>query len=44
MMAVMPMMGTSEYIRVVKTGGFWVTGFDVAMEGKREKRGREKDN
>lgn len=40
MIAVMPMMGTNEYIRVVKRGGFGVTGFDVAME-RRGERGRE---
>lgn len=32
MMAEMAMMGTSEYIRVVSTGGFAVTGLFVAME------------
>lgn len=43
MMAVMPMMGTNEYIRVVKRGGFGVTGFDVAMEGKRREGERKRE-
>lgn len=35
-MAVMAMMGTSEYIRVVITGGGVVTGLFVAMATERE--------
>ena len=38
-MAVMPMMGTSEYMSVVNTGGFGVTGLEVA--GGKLKRHRE---
>lgn len=32
------MMGTSEYIRVVRTGGFPVTGLLVATETHRDKK------
>ena len=44
-MAVMPMMGTSEYMSVVNTGGFWVTGLEVAGgEMKRHRDGeRERE-
>ena len=44
-MAVMPMMGTSEYMSVVNTGGFWVTGLEVAGGGLERHRegGRERD-
>ncbi len=38
MMAVMAMMGTSEYIRVVSTRGFGTTGLFVAMATHRDKK------
>lgn len=39
-MAAMPMIGTSEYRRVLNSGGFWVNGLDVAGE-QRERQMRE---
>lgn len=37
-MAAMPMMGTMEYRRVLYSGGFWVMGFDVAEERKKNNK------
>lgn len=36
------MIGTSEYRRVLNSGGFWVNGLDVAGEQTERQRERER--